>query len=424
MTSEEPEVTATARHAAAQRALTVGGPLLPVVLGMLTMFGPISMDLYLPVLPALGADLAAPASASQLTVTACLVGLAAGQLVAGPITDRYGRRGTLLIGVLAYIAASIGCALSPNVWVLVGARLVQGFAGAVGLVVASAAGRDLYTGAKLTRYYGHIVVLSGLAAIIGPLIGGQLATVTDWRGVFWFLAGIGALILAAVTTLFPETLPAQRRVTGRASETGSHLRILFRDRLFLGALLASSFVSAALFAYLAGATFVLQQIYGLTPQQYSYAFGLNSAGFAVTGWLAGRACHRWNERAVLAAGIGMVTLASLGLLAAALGQLPVAIVISSLLLLASGVAVTSPPSTALSLTDYPRIAGTAAATLGAARFAAGAAAAPLVGLAGATNMLPLGITTSAAAILAAASYATWIHKPRPDQGGLGARGEP
>ena len=119
VTSEEPDVTATTVHAPIQQA--VGGPLLPVVLGMLTMFGPISMGLYLPVLPALGVDLAAPTSASQLTVTACLLGLAAGQLIAGPITARYGRRGTLLIGVLAYIAASIRRALSPNVWVLVGA---------------------------------------------------------------------------------------------------------------------------------------------------------------------------------------------------------------------------------------------------------------------------------------------------------------
>lgn len=263
MPTKEPDITATTQ-APTVPASMARGPLLPVVLGLLTMFGPISMDLYLPVLPALGADLAASASASQLTVTACLLGLAAGQLVAGPITDRYGRRGPLLIGVLAYIAASIGCALSPNVWTLVVVRLIQGLAGAVGLVIASAAGRDLYTGAKLTRYYGRIVVLSGLAAIIGPLIGGQLATLTDWRGVFWFLAGIGAIILAAVTIWFPETLPEERRVTGGASETGSHLRILFGDRLFLGALLASYFVSAALFAYIAGATFVLQQIYGLT----------------------------------------------------------------------------------------------------------------------------------------------------------------
>jgi len=408
-------MTATTQAPTVQ-ANTIGGPLLPVVLGLLTMFGPISMDLYLPVLPALGADLSAPASASQLTVTACLLGLAVGQLIAGPISDRYGRRGPLLIGVLAYIAASVGCALSPTVWVLVAVRLVQGLAGAVGLVIASAVGRDLYTGAKLTRYYGRIVVLSGLAAIVGPLIGGQLATLTDWRGVFWFLAAVGAVILAAVSIWFPETLPAERRVTGTATQTGSHLRILLGDRLFLGALLSSSFVSAALFAYIAGATFVLQQIYGLTPQQYSYAFGLNSAGFVIAGWLAGRACHRWNERVVLAAGIGMVTLASLGLLTAALWHLPVGVVIVSLLLLASGVAVTSPPSTALSLTDYPHIAGTAAAALGAARFAAGAAAAPLVGLAGATNMLPLGVTTTTAAILAAASYTLWIHQPDRPRG--------
>src|SRR5829696_6645887 len=164
--------------------------LLPAVLLLLTVFGPISMDLYLPVLPALTLELDAATSTAQLTVTACLIGLALGQLVAGPFSDRFGRRGPLLVGVIAYIVTSAWCAIAPSVELLIAARFVQGIAGGIGLVIAQAAGRDLY--------FGRVTVLSGLAAIVGPLAGGLLATVTDWRGLFVFLAVIGAGILLLV----------------------------------------------------------------------------------------------------------------------------------------------------------------------------------------------------------------------------------
>ena len=182
--------------------------MLPAVLLLLTVFGPISMDLYLPVLPALTLELDAVTSMAQLTVTACLVGLALGQLIAGPLSDRFGRRMPLLIGVVAYIVTSAWCAIAPSVEVLIVARFVQGLAGGVGIVIALAAGRDLYSGAALIRYFGRVTVLSGLAAIVGPLLGGLLAIVTDWRGLFAFLAAIGGVILLAVALQFTETLPA------------------------------------------------------------------------------------------------------------------------------------------------------------------------------------------------------------------------
>ena len=292
-------------------AQTVGRPL-AIVLGLLTIFGPISMDLYLPVLPALTAELQSTTSVAQLTITACLLGLAIGQVIAGPLSDRFGRRTPLLIGVIAYTVTSALCAISPTVETLIAARFVQGLAGAVGIVIAQAAGRDVYSGGKLLRYYGRLTVLGGLAAIIGPVIGGQLATVTDWRGVFLFLAAVGVAILVACLLVFRETLPADRRTTGGLSHTLSDFRRLLADRVFVGAVLITGFTYAAIFAYLSGATYILQGVYGLSPQGYSFAFGLNSLGFVIFGFIGGRLSERWSERGTLAVGLVMALAGALG----------------------------------------------------------------------------------------------------------------
>jgi DHA1 family bicyclomycin/chloramphenicol resistance-like MFS transporter len=390
--------------------------LLPAVLLLLTVFGPISMDLYLPLLPALTLDLGAATSMAQLTVTACLIGLALGQLVAGPLSDRFGRQMPLLVGVVAFIAASVWCAMAPSVEALIVARFMQGLAGGVGIVIAQAAGRDLYSGAALIRYFGRITVLSGLAAIVGPLLGGLLATVTDWRGLFLFLAGIGAVILLAVGLQFSETLPVEHRTRGGFAQTTRDYRTLLGDRRFAGAVLSSGFAYAALFAYLAGATYVLQGIYGLTPQQYALAFGLNSAGFMVFGWLAARSSERWSLHGTLVAGLAMCSAGALGLLLGGMIEVPVVVVIVSLFLLVSGVAVTTPPTTTIALADHPRMAGTASSLLGMSRFALGGAVAPLVGVAGAATMLPLGIVAVAAIALAAASVAVFdMRRDAPGQ---------
>jgi DHA1 family bicyclomycin/chloramphenicol resistance-like MFS transporter len=377
---------------------------LPSLLLLLTVFGPISMDLYLPALPALTADLGAVTSVAQLTVTACLIGLAAGQLIAGPLSDRFGRRGILLIGIIAYIATSALCAISPTVEVLIAARFVQGFAGGVGIVIAQAAGRDIYTGGALIRFYGRLTVVGGFAAIIGPLLGGLLNSFTDWRGLFVFLALIGAGILVVTLLVFRETLPAANRTRGGFEQTMHDYRTLLSDRVFLGAVLNQGFLYAALFAYLAGSTFVLQDIYGLTPLGYALAFGLNSAGFMTFGYLAGRAAERWSIRGTLATGILVAGIGALGLLASGIVVMPLWVVIVSLFLLAAGVAISSPPASTLALMEYPQMAGTASSLLGMVRFGFGGIAAPLVGVAGALSILPLGLVTTVSVLLAGVAF--------------------
>jgi DHA1 family bicyclomycin/chloramphenicol resistance-like MFS transporter len=384
---------------------------LGVVLSVLTIFGPISMDLYLPVLPALTSQLGASTSAAQLTVTACLIGLAFGQLVAGPVSDRYGRRRPLLVGIIGFVAASLLCSVAPTIAVLVAARFVQGLAGAVGVVIAQAAGRDLYSGPRLLRYYGRLTVLGGLAAVVGPVVGGQLARVTDWRGTFVFLALCGALIFGLSVGLVHETLPFGRRHGGGVAHSMRVFRHLLADRVLVGAVLVTGLTNAALFAYLSGATFVMQGIYGLSPQGYSYAFALNSFGFMTFGFLASRAAERWTVRGTLVAGLAMVMLGSLGILATGEAGLPLPFMLGSLLTLVGGVAVTTPPATSLALEHHRDAAGSASALLGTARFAFGGITAPLVGLAGAGTAVPLGIVTTVAAGASLVGY--WMLRQPP-----------
>jgi DHA1 family bicyclomycin/chloramphenicol resistance-like MFS transporter len=238
---------------------------LALLLGGLSAFGPLSLDMYLPGLPQLGRELHASASATQLTLTACLAGLALGQLVAGPLSDRLGRRRPQLAGVALYAGASLLCALSPSIGVLILLRFVQGAAGAAGIVIGRAVVRDLYEGDAAARLFSSLMLVGGVAPILAPVIGGQLLQVTDWRGIFVVLAGLGAALLAAAVFFLPESLPPERRSSDGLPGTGRALRLLAADRRFTGYALTSGFVMGAMFSYIAGSPFVLQEIYGLSP---------------------------------------------------------------------------------------------------------------------------------------------------------------
>ncbi len=387
--------------------------LLPWLLLLLTTFGPISMDLYLPALPALTVELSAHTSVAQLTVTACLIGLAVGQLISGPISDQFGRRRILLVGVIAYIVTSVLCAVSPTIEILILVRFVQGLAGGVGIVIAQAAGRDVFDGKELIRFYGRLTVTGSIAAIVGPMLGGFLNTFTDWRGLFMFLAVLGVIILVAVLVIFRETLPVEQRTRGGFGQTMRDFRTLAGDRVFMGAILNQGFMYAAVFAYLSGSTYVLQDIYGLSPQWYAASFAFNNVGGVIAGWLGARLAERWSLVGTLIVGIALGGLGALGLLLAGLTPMPLWVVIASLFFLASGVLFSSPPATTLALAEYPRMAGTAGSVLGTIRFGFGGLAAPLVGIAGSLSILPLGLVTTISIVLAGASCLLFIGRKRP-----------
>src|SRR4051812_26339026 len=249
---------------------------LVLLLGALSAFGPLSMDMYLPGLPSMARDLSSPAWAAQLTITTSMLGLAGGQLVAGPISDSRGRRRPLLIGLAAYMATSLLCAMAPNIWLLLTFRLIQGSAGAAGIVIARAIVRDLHTGVAAARFFALLMLVGGLAPILAPLVGGQLLHVTDWRGIFVVLAGIGAVLLLAAWTMLAETLPAGQRHAGGLAATLHVFGGLVRDRPFLGYTLSGGLTFAAMATYISGSPFVLQDIHGVSPQLFSVLFAVNA----------------------------------------------------------------------------------------------------------------------------------------------------
>ncbi|MFJ2716041.1 multidrug effflux MFS transporter [Streptomyces sp. NPDC087437] len=403
------------------RAARRAGLLVTLILGGLTATPPLAMDMYLPSLPEVTRSLHAPAATVQLTLTACLAGMALGQIVVGPMSDRWGRRRPLLAGLAVYVLATALCALAPNVETLVAFRLAQGLSGAAGIVIARAVVRDLYDGVAMARFFSTLMLISGVAPIVAPLIGGQILRVTDWRGVFVVLTVVGALLAVVVWTRLPETLPPARRHGGGVAETLGSMRRLLADRAFTGYLLAGGFAFAALFAYIAASPFVIQEIYGASPQTYSLLFGLNSVGLVVVGQINGRVLvGRVRLDRVLAVGLAVVILAATGLLlmaAGVFGDVGLVPVAAALFVLMSAMGVTLPNTQALALMRTRQHAGSASALLGTSSFLIGAVASPLVGIAGEHTAVPMALVQLAAALVALVCFMGMCRPWRPRAAG-------
>lgn len=371
-----------------------GGLLL--ILGALSALGPLTVDMYLPAFPEISAELAAGQAQVQLSLTACLIGVSLGQVLAGPLSDSRGRRAPLLIGLCGYALASLLCAFAPSAPVLIGLRLLQGVTGGAALVIVRAVVRDLYDGAAIARVLATLMLVSGLAPIFAPVLGAQLLAVTSWRGVFVALTGIGVLLLISALAGVRETLPADRRQGGGLRGTLRSFGLLLRDRAFLAAALAAGLGFAAMFAYISSSSFVLQGVYAVSPQQYSLLFGLNALALTVTGQIGGRLAGRIAQARLVTTGLVLSLLSALGLVAATAVQAGLPVVAALLVTMMAGTGLTVPGSAALALSALPpQVAGSASALLGVLQFALGAAAAPLTGLAGEGTAVPMAVVMSA-----------------------------
>jgi DHA1 family bicyclomycin/chloramphenicol resistance-like MFS transporter len=384
-----------------------------VILGALTAFGPMAIDIYLPAFPVLTSHFRASESEIQLTLTACLAGLAVGQVLAGPVSDALGRRRPLLAGVAAFSIASVLCAVAPNVSMLTGLRFVQGLGGAAGVVIARAVVRDLYEGVALARAFSLLMLVNGLAPILAPLLGSEILRVTSWPGLFWVLTGYGLVLLVAVAAGLRETLPAERRRGGGLRDSLRAFGTLSRDRSFLGYALAGGLGFAAMFAYISGSSFVTQEIYGVSPQVFAIIFGVNALGIVLASQLNGLLVGRFSPRTLLSAALVVNLAGAAGVLAVVLAPVHgIFWLLPPLFLVVSSIGSIVPNTAALALGAHPEVAGTASALLGLLQFVFGAAAAPLVGLGGARTALPMAIVIAAVSVGATLTMHLLARPPR------------
>lgn len=418
----------TAPTAPASASLTARrrtGLLVTLVLGGLTAVPPLSMDMYLPALPEVTRSLHTSAATAQLTLTACLTGMALGQLVVGPMSDKWGRRRPLLIGLLVYILATAICAFAPTAELLIAFRLVQGLAGAAGIVIARAVVRDLYDGVEMARFFSTLMLISGVAPVVAPLIGGQVLRFTDWHGIFAVLTVVGIALTLVVWRRLPETLAPENRHSGGTVEALRTMKSLLADRVFTGYMIAGGFAFAALFAYVSASPFVIQEIYGASPQTFSLLFGVNSIGLIAVGQINGKILvGRVSLDKALSFGLSAIVLAATALLlmtSGVFGDVGLFPVAAGLFVLMSAMGLAMPNTNALALMRTPHAAGSASALLGTSSFLVGAIASPLVGIAGEATAVPMAVVQLVCGLAAIGCFLglcrPWQHSARPTREG-------
>jgi MFS transporter, DHA1 family, multidrug resistance protein len=396
---------------------------LVAVLGALTAIGPLTIDLYLPALPAIRADLATTAAGVQLTITATMAGMAVGNLLIGPLSDLVGRRRPLLAGLLLHVIASALCAVATDITVLAASRVLQGVAVAAAGVIATAVLRDLYSGSVFAGVLSRLLLIPMTAPIVAPSVGGAVLRLTRWPGVFVVLAGFAALLIVVVVVALPETLPPDRRRPARLASVATDCRTLVRDRSFVGFALVTGFGMAALLAYVAGSSFVFQAGYGLSGQQFGLLFGAGAIGLVVATQLNVVLLRHYPPQRILGAAM-LVGAASAGVLlvttATGFGGLPG--LLGPLWLTVATVGLAFPNAPALAMSRHGAIAGTAAALLGAVQFGVGGAAAPMVGLLG-TGLRTGGVAMAVVIAIAmlAAAVTAWVTDVRRDRSVDGRR---
>ncbi|MFD1383875.1 multidrug effflux MFS transporter [Rhodanobacter aciditrophus] len=390
-----------------------------ILLGLLAGLGPLCTDLYLPALPNITSELGSTTATSQFTLTTALFGLGIGQLVFGPLSDKFGRKIPLLMSLLLFVGASIWCALATDMQQLIIARFIQGLAGSGGAVLSRAIARDLYSGADLTRFFALLMAVNGLAPIAAPIIGGFQLEYTPWQGLFISLAVIaGGLALVSTVglkeTLKPEHISQQSMAKG--------IKEVLSNRSFIGMSLAQGFVFAGMFAYIAASSYVFQEQFELSPQAYSYVFGLNGFGMIISAGIVAKLARHHGETSVINYTISLAVLSAACLFAVSLLDSPLLLVVPVLLVT---IAFTSALATLINSKAMQKLhknAGVGSAVLGATMFAFGGVSSPLTGING-TSLISMSIVVLTCYALGALSwfFIAKINKPYVNTDGIPAK---
>jgi MFS transporter, DHA1 family, multidrug resistance protein len=383
---------------------------LALLLGSLGLLGPFTIDTYLPSFPTIVKDYDTTASLVQVSLTTCLLGLGLGQLVIGPMSDVQGRRKPLRTFLFLYLIASVICAFAPNIYTFIGARFIQGFAAAGGLVISRAIVRDLYSGRELTKFFSLLMLVGNLGPIVAPIAGAIILAFTDWSGVFLVLSCIGIILVLLVSWKLEETLPEEKRVSSNFSQIVKNFGSLFRDREFTGYALTQGLIVAGIFAYVSGIPFVYQNIYGVSPQVFSLLFGVNGVALIIGSQLVGRLADIISETTFLKIGLFTANIAGAVLLAALLLKAPLLAVAIPIFFFIASLAVISSTSFTLAMEKQGHIAGSASALLGLLPFVLGSLTSPLVGIAGEYSAIPMGVIMLATSFIALLIYFGVVRK--------------
>ncbi len=391
---------------------------LVVILGALTALGPLTIDTYLPALPSITTDLQSTEAAVGLTLTGTLVGFALGQLLVGPVSDRFGRRRPLLAGAALHVLASVLCALAPNLATLSALRVLQGIAAAGAGVVALAIVRDVANGHAFVVMMSRLLLVMGAAPVLAPTLGSQVLRWTEWRGVFVFLAFVGALLLVMAAVGLQETLPPAARLAGGVRSNLRAYGRLLHDRAFVGLALVAGLSMSAVFGYVSGASFVMQEQYGLSVQQFGLVFGAGSIFLIIGTQLNPRLVARWSSARVLGVTLAIgAAAAGVMVLAAATGTGGLVGLLVPLWVVLGSVGVALPNAPALALARHGDTAGTAAALLGAAQFGVAGLVGPVFGVLGISPTTMAAVIASGLALTLAVYLLVvrpWQLEPAPD----------
>jgi len=366
----------------------------------LTAIAPLATDMYVPAFPRVAGDLSATATQVQLTLTTFFVGMALGQLIGGPVSDQRGRRRPLIAALVLMAAASIVCALTPSIGVMMVARFLQGFSGGWAMVIGRAVIVDLATGARLVRVLNVVAGVGGVAPIAGPLLGAAILQMSGWRVSFWTVAALGLAMVVAVLVTVPESLPPERRHGGGLRAFAAAGRHVLTRRRYVGYLLVTGSAMGALFAYVATSAFVLQSMNGMSPIAYSIDFAANAGGMTVAALVAARLAGRVSTRKVIAVGQVAALAAGVAMLAGALWfgtPLPLAVGCFFVLMTAQGLMIAN--GGALASAEVPEHPGTGSAILGFVQWVAAGTIAPIAGLGGEHTAVPMALLMIAGAAL-------------------------
>ena len=372
--------------------------ILVVFLGMLTAITPLATDLYLPALPIMPGELNTTASNIQMTIGVMTFGIALGQLLGGPISDTMGRKLPLIIGNLLCVISGIICAYAPSIEILLLGRFLQGLTGSIGVVIAKAIARDFASGQELTKLFALLMMVNGLAPVLAPLVGGQLLLFTTWRVIFVILAVFSAILLVG-SLLFHESLPNEKRITGGIGTAAKNYLKLIKDKPFLGQTLIQLFAFGAFFSYISGSSFVYQNIFNLSAQEFSYLFGINSCGIIVASAISGRVSNVITSKQLLTFSLWQLTIGSLLFLVAMIFEWSLIPVTTILFFTVCTVSLFGSASFSMAMTNYGKMAGSASAILGFASMFSAGIVSPLVGIGGDHTGIPMGITMLVCAVL-------------------------